>query len=210
MIEGWDDEEETQEAREIANERSNDHIEAYLTQFMSDPNAPGHALMIAGAWGIGKSHFVRQLVERYADKDTNHHYVHVSLSGLQTIRDMDVALSVALHPVLDNGFFKAASTGVSLLARYFRVDPETRMHVFVNKFKAALYVFDDLERCEAPIQTTMGYINKFVEREGRKVVVVAHEEPMSDRWPDYRKIKEKLIGQTFTFQPVIRRPLAVC
>lgn len=209
MIEGWDDddEDETHKERELANERSNEHIEEYLARYMNDPNAPGHALMISGSWGIGKSHFVRQLVNKYAKSDNQQQYVYVSLSGLRTISDIDTALSVALFPFLGTPTAKAAMKTAQTAMKFFRVDPDLRMHSIVNKVNAKLYVFDDLERCEVPIQTTLGYINKFVELEGRKVVIVAHETELDAKQPEYRGIKEKLVGQTFSFQPVIRLPL---
>ena len=82
-IEGWEDDEDESEpqslaALEAANERSNAHIEAYLREYINDPNAPDHAVMISGAWGIGKSYFVRQMVRQYAKADDQERYVYVT------------------------------------------------------------------------------------------------------------------------------------
>ena len=101
-IEGWEDDEDESEpqslaALEAANERSNAHIEAYLREYINDPNAPDHAVMISGAWGIGKSYFVRQMVRQYAKADDQERYVYVSLAGLQSLADMDEALAIAMQ-----------------------------------------------------------------------------------------------------------------
>jgi hypothetical protein len=69
--------------------------------------------------------------------------------------------------------------------------------------KADLYVFDDLERCEMPINKSLGYINEFVEQEGRKVVIIANEgEIRQEERDEYNRRREKLIGKTFEVQSV--------
>ena len=199
--------ERSQAVREAANERSNAHIENYVREYINDANAPDHAVMISGAWGIGKSHFVRQMVKRYATDDDQEQYVYVSLAGLQTLADMDAALTVAMHPFLATRLGRGVVKAIAVALRYYNVDPQVPASSIANKVGAKLYVFDDLERCEAPIPTTLGYINRFVEHAGCHVVVVANEDELLKK-SEYKTIKEKLVGQSFTFQPVVTGPLA--
>jgi hypothetical protein len=209
FIEGFDDEDDqapTLATQEAANERSNAHIEAYLREFIGDPNAPDHAVMISGVWGIGKSHFVRQMVDRYAREDDQERYVYVSLAGLTTVDDMDAALTVALYPILGTPAAQAAMTLASAALKHFNGDPNIKVRSIANKLGAKLYIFDDLERCAAPLSTALGYINRFVEHAGCHVVIVANEDELLKE-PAYRITKEKVVGQTFTFQPVVSGPL---
>jgi len=210
-IEGWEDDEDESEpqslaALEAANERSNAHIEAYLREYINDPNAPDHAVMISGAWGIGKSYFVRQMVRQYAKADDQERYVYVSLAGLQSLADMDEALAIAMHPILASRLGKGVAKAISVALKHYNVDPQVPASSLANKVGAKLYVFDDLERCEAPLHTTLGYINRFVEHAGCHVVVVANEDELLKK-REYKTIKEKLVGQSFTFQPVVTGPL---
>jgi len=76
--------------------------------------------------------------------------------------------------------------------------------------KDHILVFDDLERCAMSIENILGYINRFVEHQGMKVIIVANEEKILANGNDtssdgthYEKIKEKLIGKTFTVLPAV-------
>ena len=39
-----------------------------------------------------------------------------------------------------------------------------------------ILVFDDLERCNMDINRVLGYINRFVEHDGAKVIIIADQE----------------------------------
>lgn len=60
-----------------------------------------------------------------------------------------------------------------------------------------LIVFDDLERGVMSAQELLGYINQFVEQEGRKVVIIANEAEIEKNENEYRTVREKVIGQSF-------------
>lgn len=90
-------------------------------------------------------------------------------------------------------------------------------------------IFDDVERCSIPVPVLLGYINQLVEQGDMHVILVANEEEMlkpvtakekgtdkeigkgaSDAGidaaiqdPEYQRIKEKLIGQTFKVMPMV-------
>ena len=77
----------------------------------------------------------------------------------------------------------------------------------MTKLNADLYIFDDLERCEAPINKVLGYINQFVEHDDAKVIIVANEQEIGSAGKtddgsdeDYKRRREKLIGKTLEVQ----------
>ena len=41
--------------------------------------------------------------------------------------------------------------------------------------KDSILIFDDLERCDCPINEILGYINTFVEHNGMKVILIANQ-----------------------------------
>ena len=57
-----------------------------------------------------------------------------------------------------------------------------------------------------PINTSLGYINEFVEHEGRKVIIVTNEQEIKDK-EEYARRREKLIGKTFEVQSVLDEAL---
>ncbi len=87
----------------------------------------------------------------------------------------------------------------STAMKYFRVDGAVDVKDFMKKFSCDLYVFDDLERCEAPLNRVLGYINEFVEHDGCKVIIIANEAEIAGD-SDYMRRREKLIGKTLEVQ----------
>jgi hypothetical protein len=181
-------------------EAPNAQVRRSLVQYLSFSHAPGFALLLTGPWGVGKTHLISNL-ERSAQSDIAR-IVRVSLYGLVTRQEIDQALSVARYPWL---------TQPRVNERPRHGDPVRAVRADFDRVPAmapapdtAAYVFDDLERCAMPIQDTLGYINHFVEREGRKVIVLANEEPLlkkEEAREAYLEAKEKVIGRSFTVKP---------
>jgi hypothetical protein len=59
-------------------------------------------------------------------------------------------------------------------------------------------IFDDLERSDLGLKDVLGAINSYVEQQGFRVIVIAHEDKMTAK---FRKMKEKTFGQTNKVQP---------
>ena len=53
-----------------------------------------------------------------------------------------------------------------------------------------IFVFDDLERCDCPINEVFGLINGLVEHEGTKVILVANEKEISQGVDDSNEALE--------------------
>ena len=87
-----------------------------------------------------------------------------------------------------------------------------------------LIIFDDVERCSIPVPTLLGYINQLVEQNDMRVILVGnenemlkkaqvekkaeypgeeHDDDVGARDPEYQRVKEKLIGQTFKVMPIV-------
>jgi len=64
----------------------NAHIHQYLTSYLKREN-PQYAVMLNGAWGCGKTFFIRKWRESIKSKDIKP--IYVSLFGLQTIKDVN-------------------------------------------------------------------------------------------------------------------------
>jgi len=175
----------------------NRHVIEYLTYYASLPHSPNYAVMLSGPWGVGKTHLVKKFLEGL--NKVGKKPVYVSLYGLSTIDEIDQALFQAIYPVLGHKATKIGARLTKTVLGRFGINPNFRLDELLNKFTADLYVFDDLERCEAPINTTLGYINDFVEHEGCKVVVIGNETELSSR-EGYAKRREKLIGKTLEVQ----------
>ena len=175
----------------------NVHVKEYLRYYLSLPTPPGFAVLLDGPWGIGKTFVVKKFLDTL-DKETTP-YIYVSLYGIQSVDDIDDAILQGMYPVLANKGVVLGGRALKSIGKYFNVELDLKAKDFLNKSKADVYVFDDLERCEMPINAVMGYINMLVEHEGRKVILIANENEIDDQ-PQYRRIREKLVGRTFEVQ----------
>lgn len=162
-------------------------------------HAPQYAVLLKGAWGIGKTFLVRKILDAH-HAGSEKKYIYISLYGSSSYEDIDRSLQNAIYPVLDS---KAAVVGTKLAKAalgFFKIKTDISIGDFTNKFKDALYVFDDLERCALPIQKVMGYINEFVEHDSCKVVIIANEGAIKEK-EDYYERREKTIGKVLEVQP---------
>ena len=187
-------------------ETKNPHVWEYLTYYLSLPHSPHYAVLISGPWGIGKTYLVKKILREKADLTKKH--VYVSLYGLSTVEEIDDALFQAAFPLLGGKIAKITGRLAKTGLKYVGVDSgDLSIRDVMTKLNASLYIFDDLERCEAPINKVLGYINQFVEHDDAKVIIIANEKEIghagkkddsSDE--DYQRRREKLIGKTLEVQ----------
>jgi hypothetical protein len=174
---------------------NNKHIWDYLNYYLRLGHAPGFAVLLSGPWGVGKTYLLKAFLKKEFGEDTAN-YVYVSLYGLSSIEEIDDALFQAAFPALTGTAAKVVGRVAKVGLKFLKVDPgEWDIKDFLNKFRAKVYVFDDLERCEAPINKVLGYINQFVEHGSAKVFILANEKEIGDD-KDYTRRREKLIGKS--------------
>ena len=177
-------------------DKSNNHVWDYLAYYLKLTHAPGFAVLLSGPWGVGKTYLLKAFLKKQFGDDEAR-YVYVSLYGLSTIEEIDDALFQAAFPALTGKAAKVAGRIAKAGLKFLKVDPgDWSIKEFLNKFEADVYVFDDLERCEAPINKVLGYINQFVEHAGAKVITLANEKEIRTDDNDYARRREKLIGKT--------------
>lgn len=190
-------------------------VEMYLKMDTS------YAVMISGPWGSGKTYFIRNtiipLIEGtplYHDNSRYYHPVLISLFGQKSIGDIQADILISLYPILGNKFVKL---GGSLFKGLFKgalklsgleqfADTAADVHVDKKdliKFEELVLIFDDLERRhrELPMEELLGFVNSLVETGNNKILLIANEGAQDD--PNYHNLKEKTVGVTVHFQPVL-------
>lgn len=180
---------------------SNKHVWDYLNYYIGLTHTPGFAVLVSGRWGVGKTYLLKTFLKVTFEDDAAN-YVYVSLYGLSSIEEIDDALFEAAFPVVTGTAAKVAGRIAKTGLKFLKVEPgDWNIKEFLNKFRAKVYVFDDLERCEAPINKVLGYINQFVEHGGAKVIILANEQEIGAD-EDYARRREKLIGKTLQVRSV--------
>lgn len=148
--------------------------------------------MIDGAWGVGKTYFIthslNDIIGTIKNSDLKRNYVYVSLYGIKSLEEISKEILIQSFG-LDNKtmktastFFIAASNILSALLGPINLDlsklnNETSMEKIISKIDInnCIICFDDLERCGLPINEILGYINRLVEHNNCKVIILANE-----------------------------------
>jgi len=203
--------------------KANRHIEKYLCEYLGLEFSPGFAVLLQGEWGCGKTWFIKRFIEEFEKnkgiEDTKR-VLYISLYAVNSTNEIEDQIFQQLHPVLSSK--PMALTGKILkgvLRASLKIDldadnkpegtinakiPDLNLPDYLMKTDDRILIFDDLERCQIPIEDVFGYINSFVEHQGLKVVIIANEDELNNiernkekDCPNYNRIKEKLIGKTF-------------
>ncbi len=190
----------------------NKHIEEYLDYYFDGKKKFEYAVLLNGAWGSGKTWFVKQYLEK--KKDQGKKICYVSLNGITKTSLIDEAIFKSIHPILGSQGAKLAGQILKgTLKATIRVDldgdsksdgnisggiPKIELPDYLKINDNFILVFDDLERCELKKEEVLGYINYFVEQDNIKTLIVSNEDEIKDN-DDYAIKKEKLIGATFSY-----------
>lgn len=179
-----------------------------LDYYLELEGDPEFAVLLEGPWGSGKSYFVAKYFrDRYArmkkvDAKAKDPLIHVTLFGVRDLSDITTQMFEKAHPVLGGKAVKIANNALSGVAGLFGASLDakenaTLLQSVTLNLKDRILVFDDLERSPLPLVDVMGFINRFVERDMLKVIVIANEGDIpEDQKEEYKRRKEKLIGKT--------------
>ena len=181
---------------------------------------PGYAVLLKGAWGCGKTYFIKNWMEALkAKRNDNEEFftldpIYVSLYGMTSTGQIEAELKRAVSPILHSKAMKMAGkvfkVAISAALRYnidlnnngeadmrmeCTIDPKALLGSDDPHVKGTrLLVFDDLERSNMNMKDVLGYINYYVEHIGCSVVIVGDASKLKT---DFHEIKEKTIGREF-------------
>ncbi|MFJ8458166.1 P-loop NTPase fold protein [Lysinibacillus xylanilyticus] len=177
-----------------------------------------YALQINGAWGTGKTHFVKnKLVEEIekvninAETEEKYKCYYISLNGVSKVDEIGEAVFFELV----EGKKKLVAQGVKYIARYsgifsflgdFEQVSDNAKEDILKKLSEQnslniVLIFDDLERIadSLALKQVFGYINSnYIEHSYMKVIFISNDEMIPES-SDYMNIKEKIIGRTLNF-----------
>lgn len=203
----------------------------YLDYYLDRPGNPDFAVMLEGPWGSGKSFFIERyfsdrLEKARAKEKKAKPEIRVSLFGVRDLSEITYQIFAATHPLLAGKAAKITNVIFSRAVSIFglSVDPKENTNLLqeaLMDLQDRVLIFDDFERCPMPLVEVMGYINRFVEHDKLKVIVIASEQDIpNEQQEDYRTRKEKLFGKTIkvgsdpgevldVFTGIIRHPKAL-
>src|SRR6185437_13448629 len=127
----------------------NQHVWEFLDYYITRRHAPHYAVMISGPWGVGKTYLIKKFLRQNNGKLKKPLYV--SLYGLSSITEIDDAVFQASFPLLGGKAAKIVGKLAKTALKHYGADAgDLHIKDALPKLKADVYVFDDLERCDAP------------------------------------------------------------
>lgn len=167
-----------------------------VREYLKD-DSDNYAILINGPWGSGKTYlYENYLVDSIncfeVGKNNRKTAVYLSLYGIESIQELShqlVNCYVAYSKMNLNDDTKRIydktgriisllSKTVSISTKFVDINPDE----FINGIESLIDIkdlvicFDDLERCEIPINALFGYINNLVEHCNCKVIILADED----------------------------------
>jgi hypothetical protein len=203
---------------------TNEHVTEYLKYFVNLDN-PKYAVMLIGKWGCGKTYYIKNLIKNWGNENAKDKKdtvvlkpVYISLNGISNTTTITDMIKSEISPFIYKTT-KIAQKTMRILSKIaiktdlnFDNNAATNenitftpdiMSVFSSKDKNIkgnkILIFDDVERCKVGKEELFGYINNFVEHLECKVILIANEDIINSE-DIYKKIKEKLVGQTFEIE----------
>lgn len=176
---------------------SNKHIEEYFDYYLNGDNRKlNYAVFLNGAWGSGKTWFIRKYIEKL--EGLGKEVVYISLNGVKDVGQLNSLMLAEIYPLINGSMTKAVAKGIGGLLKGLKVDLTSFKAEDFLKFKpSTIFIFDDLERCKIDIDELFGHVNNLVEHLGAKTILIADESKIEDS--KYSEIKEKLVDATFVY-----------
>lgn len=164
-----------------------DEIKGIIIEYLRNPKAE-YAVMIDGDWGSGKTYFLThslmEIIETIDNgKDKRRKYAYVSLYGAKSIDEVSKEIVFQYFGKKNKKKVEAADAVMETASNILTASLGA-VNIDLSKMKDTLakinidnwiICFDDLERCSLSINEILGYMNRLVEHNKCKVIILANE-----------------------------------
>lgn len=170
-------------------------------RYLSDESY-NYAILIDGEWGCGKTYFIQHGLKEQIEKSEKESgrlrkIKYISLYGCKSIQDIQeniiwgfaeeakenldnkTGASSYTTKISGNILSSSRKIGNAILKKFV---PDANAYEIASDWlamKSYIFIFDDIERCDCPLNEVFGFINGLVEHEGTKVILVANEKEIS-------------------------------
>lgn len=173
---------------------TNQEVKIIIEDYITDDRY-NQAILIDGYWGCGKTCFAKGELTQYINeilakkkankrrsKKNEEFVIYVSLYGMQNCDEIDSMLATQLWAskkfITKHGVGAIRwlwKQGANVFEHYVGVNLRKDILKSTKSLKEFVLIFDDLERCNIQINEVLGYINRMVEHDQQKVIIVANE-----------------------------------
>jgi hypothetical protein len=200
--------------------------ETELEQFLGDPKQK--VLALQGPWGIGKTFFWKDFIQRKLAIVKERAYSYVSLFGASSVdqaKNMIVAgagttgakkyspvLTVSQQVQKLKRFIKDVEVPVPYGKQAGALLSNILSNVQESLIRDCLICFDDLERKSnaVPMSEIMGLISTLKEHRDCRIVVIYNQDQFAEEdRKDYDRFREKVVDRWLSYAPALRSNLSL-
>ena len=171
------------------------------------------AIMLSAPWGTGKSYYIQNSLVPFLNEN-GYETIIVSLYGLDSINDISRSIYLETRFKIKSKHKEALASAKILgktiangVASFWGINLNSTKEKDLLKLYESidlsnkLVILEDIERTEIDILKVLGYVNNLVEHDNVKALLVANETELLNKGNDnYKRIKEKTIGDTILFE----------
>lgn len=178
-----------------------EQIKQSIFDFLADPNLK--VLAITGDWGIGKTHFWKNIIlKNMPSENHKEYYSYVSLFNIETINDLKTKLYYESYPCNKKLNTQPELSYIDSIHKSM----ETLQKLQKIKIDNHLICFDDIERKsdELKLKTFLGYVSELKELDESKnkiVIIFNYSEMESNDKLIFDEYKEKIFDMVLLFNP---------
>ena len=179
---------------------TNDELNQYIRHYI-EKDKTGRAIMLTGAWGIGKSFYIRNDLIPFLSIPENgkHECIVVSLYGMSSLSEISKAIYLEarvkkLNPESEAGKARLliAKTVLKGISSHFGIDlssDEKDLQALYQSIDLSnkLVIIEDVERTSIGILELLGYVNSLTEQDHVKVLLVTNEKEIIQYRPAEKK-----------------------
>ena len=203
-------------------------ISVYIQEEKSD-----YAVMLNGAWGSGKTYFVKNELIDYLQEEFNRKILYISLFGISNIDELynNIALQVLNikatetldqkikmnNPSYNDSNKKTIferskiSLWTGILNKGLKIIPDnnvinsvvSEVNKNIISFNKYIFVFDDLERSTLKFDVLLGFFDQITDQNEIKAILICNESKINNEY--YKEFKEKVIGLTIDYKSDINK-----
>ncbi len=170
----------------------------------------GIAIAITGAWGVGKTHFWNDFIQKY--ELGKRKYAYVSVFGVESLTDLKTLIveKIGSDAQSEFSFFEKTSQSIKSVAKEFKTaniqgftfGGSLLFSVLFGRISNAVICIDDMERksSKLDIKDIMGLVDFLKNQRKCKVVVLLNDE--RDESGVYAEYKEKVFDDVLIIKDI--------
>jgi len=179
----------------------NNNLLTSLKKYLAAKNDP-YAILLAGGWGNGKTHFLQNDVKRLAG-DLKKRVIYLSLFGIENKDEFERMLFIRTLSSTEGKTGGFIAMGMKYLQERTKTSAKDVLRMSESLTEDTLLIVDDLERAsgiEVIISILASLVN-LVHENNLKVIVVANEDELLklEKSEKYTSWKEKIIRYTYKY-----------